>query len=263
MTPFLEIWLSGFLLSMVFLIFLWIISVFLKNASIIDPFWGMGFVILSAFYMWSTENPPYRSWALMSMVSIWGLRLSIYLFLRNLGKGEDYRYQQFRRDYGPNRYWWVSFFQVFLLQGVIMSVVALPLLGSMMEPSEWDAPLLFWPAVVLWIIGFIFEAGGDYQLVQFKKKRKTGEVLQTGLWKYSRHPNYFGDALIWWAIGLMSVSNGYFWPLLGPLVMNWLLLKISGVSLLEQNLKETKPHYKAYMEKTSAFFPWFPKQING
>lgn len=258
---FLAIWGSGFLVSMFFLTLLWIYSVYLKNASIIDPFWGLGFVILTYYYLFETQRNDWVSWLIVGLITLWGLRLSFYLFIRNKGKEEDYRYQEFRRTYGAKRYWWVSFFQVFLLQGSLMSLVALPILGVLMPAKAEAIPGLVWPALVLWLIGFIFEAGGDYQLARFKRTRKNGQLLSSGLWRYTRHPNYFGDALMWWAIGLLSVSNGYYWPLIGPLIMNLLLLKVSGVSMLERTLKETKPGYADYIASTPAFFPWFPKSL--
>jgi steroid 5-alpha reductase family enzyme len=257
---FFEIWLNGFLLSMALLTALWLVSVKMKNASIIDPFWGFGFVVLAFYYVYATGNYSPRSILLTSLVTIWGLRLSIYLLWRNMGHGEDYRYQEFRKDYGPERYWWVSFFQVFLLQGVLMSLVALAILGTIM--SDQGAALTLWDylLVPIWLIGLSFEAGGDYQLTKFKKdKSNKGKVLNTGFWKYTRHPNYFGDTAIWWSFGLFSVISGNYYGVIGSLIMNILLLKISGVSLLEKSLKKTKPQYEDYINRTSAFFPWFPK----
>lgn len=261
MSDFLTIWLNGFLVAMGFLTLLWIVSVIIKNASIIDPFWGTGFVILAIYYQYATESYDTYSWLIVGPVILWGARLSLYLLWRNIGKGEDYRYQQFRKDYGPKRYWWFSFFQVFMLQGVLMSIVALPVLGALMPAGSYALPSLLWLGLVLWIIGFIFEAGGDYQLAMFKRKKKSGELLNTGLWRYTRHPNYFGNAVIWWGIGLFALSNGYYLTLIGPLVMNYLLLKVSGVSMLERTLKTRKPGYEEYMASTSAFFPRAPKKI--
>jgi steroid 5-alpha reductase family enzyme len=258
---FLEIWLNGFILSMVLLSLLWIASVFLKNASIIDPFWGFGFVVLAFYYLYATGNYSPRAILLTALVTIWGLRLSIYLLWRNVGHGEDYRYQQFRQDFGPARYWWISFFQVFLLQGVLMSLVAMTLLGVMTSLHDVSLSLFDMLALLIWLIGFSFEAGGDYQLTSFKKnKNNKGKVLNTGFWKYTRHPNYFGDATIWWSFALFAVISGSYYVIIGALLMNILLLKISGVSLLEKNLKKTKPQYEDYINRTNAFLPWFPKK---
>ena len=260
---FLDIWLDGFLLSMVLLTILWVVSVFLKDASIIDPFWGFGFVVLTYFYLYLTENFSDKSILVASLVTIWGLRLSLYLLIRNTGHGEeDYRYQQFRKDFGPERYWWVSFFQVFLLQGILMSLVAVPIIGIMVSP-EVSITLFDYVAIIIWLIGISFEAGGDYQLSIFKKNPDNkGKVLNTGFWKYTRHPNYFGDAAIWWSFGLFAIISGSYYTILGSLLMNILLLKISGVSLLEKSLKTTKPQYADYIKRTNSFFPWFPKKLN-
>lgn len=260
---FLNIWLYGFLLSMVLLTILWVVSVFLKDASIIDPFWGFGFVVLTYFYLYLTGNYSDKSILVVSLVTIWGLRLSLYLLIRNTGHGEeDYRYQQFRKDFGPERYWWVSFFQVFLLQGILMSLVAVPIIGIMISP-ESSITLFDYVAIIIWLIGISFEAGGDYQLSIFKKNPDNkGKVLNTGFWKYTRHPNYFGDTAIWWAFGLFAIISGSYYTILGSLLMNILLLKISGVSLLEKTLKTSKPQYADYIKRTNSFFPWFPKKLN-
>ena len=257
---FFEIWINGFLVTMGLLTLLWLVSVAMKNASIIDPFWGTGFVVLMGYYLYATENYSNRLLFIAGLVLIWGLRLSLYLLWRNSGHGEDYRYQQFRQDYGPERYWWISFFQVFLLQGILMSIVALPLLGIAMS-SQTELTLLDILVAVIWFIGISFEAGGDLQLTRFKSNPDNkGKVLNTGFWRYTRHPNYFGDAAVWWSFGLFAVLSGSYVTLVGSLLMNILLLKISGVSLLEKSLKSTKPQYADYVEKTNAFFPWFPKK---
>jgi steroid 5-alpha reductase family enzyme len=258
---FFQLWCNGFLICMVLLTALWLVSVYFKNASIIDPFWGMGFIVLMLYYLFFAGNFTTRSILLSALVIIWGLRLSIFLFWRNLGHGEDYRYQQFRKDYGADRYWWISFFQVFLLQGVLMSLVAVPLLGTALNSSSGPLTFLDYFAVVVWLIGIAFEAGGDYQLTTFKRNEMNkGKVLDTGFWKYTRHPNYFGDATVWWSFGLFAFVSGSYFTLLGSLLMNILLLKISGVSLLERTLKTTKPQYVEYMKKTNSFFPWFLKK---
>lgn len=258
---FFEVWVGGFLLTMGLLTLLWVLSVFLKNASIIDPFWGFGFVVLAFYYAYVSGTTAPRIILLLILVAVWGLRLSIYLLWRNMGHGEDYRYQKFREDYGPERYWWISFFQVFLLQGILMSIIALPLLGSIVENEHTAIGILDLLAVLIWFIGFAFEAGGDFQLVQFKKNPDNkGKVMDHGFWKYTRHPNYFGDSAIWWSFGLFAFLSGSYFTIIGSLIMTLLLLKVSGVSLLEKTLKSTKPQYTEYMKKTNSFFPWFPKK---
>ena len=240
---------------------LWIWSVRITNASIVDIFWGAGFVVVNTFYIFHLEKIEPRNLLVSVLVLIWGLRLTMYLAYRNIGKGEDYRYQEFRKNYGEKRYWWFSYFQVFLLQGVLILIISLPLFG--VHYSGSSAPL-FWLdylAILTWAIGFIFEAGGDYQLYRFKKNQKNkGKVLNTGFWKYTRHPNYFGDVLVWWSYGLFSIAAGGYWQVIGAIFMTFLIIKVSGVALLEKTLHNTKPKYKEYVEKTNSFFPWFPKK---
>lgn len=258
---FLVYYLQGFGVIMLLMTTLWIFSVLFKNASIVDPFWGFGFVLAAFFYFFAVGNSSPRTFLVLLLVTLWGMRLSLYLGIRNWGKGEDFRYQKFRQDFGPKRYWWFSFFQVFLLQGVLMWLISAPLLAIPFYSSNTDLSVLDYTALIIWIIGIIFEAGGDFQLNRFKKNpANKGKVLNTGLWKYTRHPNYFGDATIWWAYGLFSISVGAWWPFLSALLMTALIIKVSGVVLLEKTLSTTKPQYKSYVEKTSAFIPWFPKK---
>jgi steroid 5-alpha reductase family enzyme len=240
---------------------LWIISVIIRNVSIVDIFWGFGFVLANGFYFISTEGFLPRKIILLIMVSVWGLRLSGYLAWRNIGKGEDYRYQQFRSKYGGKRYWWISFFQTFLLQGVLMWLISAPLLGAQYYGPEKNLGILDYAGIIIWITGIIFEAGGDFQLARFKADPSNkGKVLSSGLWHYTRHPNYFGDSAVWWGYGLICLAAGSIIPVLGSLLMTALIIKVSGVALLEQNLKEKKPEYRDYIQRTSAFFPWFPKK---
>jgi len=241
--------------------FLWLLSIFLKNVSIVDIFWGLGFIIVNAFYFSSLQEIYSRHILVLILVSIWGLRLTIYLAIRNIGKKEDFRYQEFRKHYGINRYWWVSFFQVFLLQGFLILIISLPLLGALFYTKSNDLIGLDYLALLIWIVGFIFESMGDYQLAKFKNNpNNKGKVLDKGLWKYTRHPNYFGDTLVWWAYAIFSISAGSYWPIIGSLIMTILIIKVSGVSLLEKTLKNKKPGYEDYIRKTNSFFPWFPKK---
>lgn len=240
---------------------LWLWSVLIKNVSIVDIFWGFGFVIVNAFYVYNLDVIHPRNWLLLALVTIWGLRLTLYLAIRNIGKGEDYRYQQFRKDYGAERYWWFSYFQVFLLQGGLILIVSLPLFAIHTSNASGELFWLDYLAILVWVIGFSFEAGGDYQLYKFKKKQKNkGKVLNTGFWKYTRHPNYFGDAAVWWAYALFSIAAGGYWHIIGAVIMTLLIIKVSGVTLLERTLKDSKPKYKEYIKKTNAFIPWFPKR---
>ena len=258
---FLQIYLQALLVIMMMMSILWVLSIILKNVSIVDLFWGFGFVITAVFYFINADGSDLRKRILLVLVSIWGLRLSAYLTWRNYGKGEDFRYREFRRKYGENRYWWISFFQTFLLQGVLMWLISVPLLGAQYAGADKNPGILDYIGILLWLIGFIFEAGGDYQLAVFKANPENkGKVLNTGFWKYTRHPNYFGDTAVWWGYGFICLSAGSYLPVLGSLLMTALIIKVSGVALLEKSLKDQKPQYKEYIEKTSAFIPWFPKK---
>lgn len=256
-----QIWVQALIVIMIMMTSLWVVSVFIKNVSIVDLFWGLGFVITGWFYYFHTEGFEPRKLVLMIMVTIWGLRLSGYLAWRNVGRGEDFRYQQFRRNYGENRYWWISFFQTFLLQGVLMWLISVPLLGAQYHTGNLHLGIIDFVGIALWIIGITFESGGDFQLARFKADPSNkGKVLDSGFWKFSRHPNYFGDTAVWWGYGLLSVAAGSFLPALGSLLMTALIIKVSGVVLLEKSLVSKKPGYKEYIERTSAFIPWFPKK---
>jgi steroid 5-alpha reductase family enzyme len=257
---FFQIYFVAFSAILLMMTLLWLVSIKIRNVSIVDLFWGFGFVVASTVYFVLTEGLEARKILLMSLVAIWGLRLSIYLAWRNLGKGEDFRYQKFRKDFGENRYWWYSFFSVFLLQGVLMWLISAPLLGAQFY-AENSLGILDYSGVIIWIIGFVFEAGGDMQLARFKANpANKGKVLNTGFWHYTRHPNYFGDAAVWFGYGLICLSAGSYWPVLGSVLMTALIIKVSGVALLEKTLNSTKPGYQEYVRKTSAFIPWFPKK---
>ena len=258
---FIQIWFQALAIIIIMMTILWLISIILKNVSIVDLFWGMGFVLSATFYFLKTGEPEPRKTLLMVMAGLWGLRLSAYLTWRNTGKGEDFRYREFRKKYGENRYWWISFFQTFLLQGILMWLISAPLLGAMLYGQEKQLGILDFLGIILWITGFAFEAGGDFQLARFKSDpANKGKVLNTGFWRYTRHPNYFGDSAVWWGFGLFCISAGSYLPVLGSILMTALIIKVSGVALLEKSLKDTKPDYKGYIEKTSAFLPWFPKK---
>ncbi|GAP21771.1 DUF1295 domain-containing protein [Leptolinea tardivitalis] len=251
--------LSG--LAILFVItLLWIVSLIVKNSSIIDIFWGPFFVLIVwVSFSVSQFHPGLRQWIVLTTVSLWGLRLGGYVFWRNHGKGEDFRYAAWRQQYG--RTWvWRSFFQVFLLQGVLAWIISWPLVYIVSSPTPAGLTFLDGAGVLAWIIGFCFEAGGDYQLAKFRADSgNKGKILQSGFWKYTRHPNYFGDSFQWWGWYVMALGTGGWWTVFSPAMMTFLLIKISGVALLERTLAEKKPGYREYMEKTSAFFPWFPK----
>lgn len=243
-----------------FLVFsLWLLSLHKKDASIIDAYWGPGFLLVTAVAA-AVNSTGYRPRQLLVLVALgcWGLRLGLHLLQRNRAHGEDRRYQAMRASIGP-KFWWVSLFSVFLLQATLQLFIAWPLLAAVHAPGP---ELGFWDlgAVVIFAIGWGLEAIADRQLARFlADPTRRGQVLDTGLWRYSRHPNYFGDALLWWGLGAFGLAVGQVWSLLGPAVMTFLLLKVSGVSLLEKTITQRRPEYEAYRRRTSAFVPWPPR----
>jgi len=193
-----------------------------------------------------------RGIALSVMVTLWGLRLAFHIGARNIGKPEDERYQNFRKEAGSS-YWWYSFFKVFLLQGIIMW--NLSSIFWLTHNSEIPTLGLFeYIGIGFFVVGFFFETLGDWQLQQFKKNANNkGKVMNKGLWKYTRHPNYFGEAVIWWGFFLFALGTKGGWLyIFVPIFMNFLLRFLSGVPMLEENLLKSKPKYKEYMRKTSA-----------
>jgi steroid 5-alpha reductase family enzyme len=237
---------------------LWLLSLRLRDASIADVFWGAGFALVGLLGL-ALSPPSPRGVLLAAMAVAWGGRLSWHLGRRWRGKGEDRRYSAMRAGWG-DRFPLVSLFTVFLLQGTLLWVVSLPLqvgtaLGGAAPLSILDAA-----GLLLFAVGLGFESVGDAQLARFlAEPGSAGRVMQTGLWRYTRHPNYFGDAVAWWGMGLVALSAGPAWLLAGPALMTFLLLKVSGVTLLEKEIVSRRPGYAAYVARTSAFLPWPPR----
>ncbi|HCS39806.1 MAG TPA: hypothetical protein DIW44_09520 [Anaerolineaceae bacterium] len=244
---------------------LWVLSLLLKNASIVDIFWGFGFVIYAWVYFLLTPDGFFvRKLLIVGLATIWGLRLTLHILTRNWGKPEDFRYQKWRSEQG--KVWWIrSLFQVFMLQGFLMWIISTPLLAGQYSNLPAKLTLLDYAGIVLWIIGFYFETAGDQQLKIFRNNpANKGHILNTGVWRLTRHPNYFGDSAQWWGFYLIALAAAGWWSIFSPIIMTLFLIKVSGVALLEKTLKDTKPGYREYMETTSAFIPWFPgksKQI--
>ncbi len=258
---FFQIYLSTALVILTLMLLLWLVSLILRDASIVDIFWGTGFVVTTwiAFAL-TPEGFAARKWLISLMVTVWGLRLSLHILLRNWGKPEDFRYQVWRKEAGA-AWWWRSFFKVFLLQGILMWVIAAPIVAAQISALPNQLIWLDYVAIPIWAIGFFFEAGGDWQLARFRANpANKGKVMNTGVWRYTRHPNYFGDATQWWGFYLVALAAGAYWTIFSPIIMTGLLMRVSGVTLLENTLKETKPGYKEYVETTSEFVPWFPRK---
>jgi len=236
----------------------WVVSVVIDDASIVDIVWGLGFVAaIWAAYLAAPETTE-RGLMVAAMVTVWGLRLSTHLAWRNIGKGEDRRYQQMRKR-RPDSFWLVSLFQVFGLQAVLMWVVAVPAVVtvSSARPLFW----LDYVGVAVFAIGLFFETVGDIQLARFKSQPDSkGKVMDRGLWRYTRHPNYFGDFCAWWGIYLVAAAGGAWWTVFSPVVMSALLIRYSGAGLLEKTITRRRPGYEEYIRKTNAFFPGPPKK---
>jgi steroid 5-alpha reductase family enzyme len=239
----------------------WVVSVPLKNAAIVDIVWGLGFVAITWVLTFSIDGDNARQWLVTVLISVWGLRLSAYLFRRNHGKGEDWRYAQMRKKHG-SRFVFVSLLTVFGLQAVVMWVVALPIQFAHGDDSPSVGPIAVM-GIMVWLVGISFEAIGDAQLARFKKDpANAGKVMDKGLWHLTRHPNYFGDALMWWGIGIIAAETGSgVIGLIGPVVMTFFLMRVSGVPMLEASLAKRREGYAEYIAKTSAFFPRPPKQL--
>jgi steroid 5-alpha reductase family enzyme len=254
---FLELLAVNLAVTTTLMLLVWLASLMLRDVSIVDVFWGLGFVVIAFLTFFLTGDFTSRKGLLLALTSVWGLRLAAYLAWRKIGTPEDSRYRTMREAIGP-RFWLVSLFVVFGLQGLIMNVVALPVMAGQLDSS----PLSSWAVlgVGLWTVGLLFETIGDYQLARFKANANNrGKVMDRGLWRYTRHPNYFGDFLVWWGIYFAALGEGTGWTAIGPMVMSFLLLRVSGVTLLERSLQRCKEGYADYMARTSAFFPWPPR----
>ena len=255
---------SGYIISAiiiwVLMTLVWLLSLKLKNTSIVDIFWGLGFVLVNwILFFVSSDQFILRIWIFNILVTIWGLRLSIHIFLRNKGKAEDFRYAAWRKQYGQ-KWWWFSYLQTFLVQGVLLFLISAPIVHIQSAQQGTQIGFLEILGIVIWAIGFFFEAFGDYQLEIFKRNPDNkGKLLNTGVWRFTRHPNYFGDAAQWWGFFLITIgTNLGILTIFSPIIMTYLLVNVSGVAMLEKSLIEKKSGYKEYMRTTNTFIPWFP-----
>lgn len=254
-------------------IFLWLLSLALRDSSIVDIAWGPLILLVGVAYFLSTASPGPRAQLMLALVALWAVRLAVHIGARNLGHGEDFRYAAWRAEH-PDTWWIRSYFKVFLLQGVIAWIVAMPLYYAITAVGSAPSALLargqtpalgglgWWDyaGIALFVFGFLFEAIGDEQLRRFKANpANKGRVMDSGLWRYTRHPNYFGESVLWWGLGLIGVAAGGWLGLAGPAIITFLLIRVSGVAMLEKTLKETKPGYAEYIASTPAFFPRAPR----
>ena len=237
---------------------LWLLSLALHDVSIVDVFWGLGFVLVAHWTEAHTDGAMARAWLVTALVTVWGGRLAAYLLWRNWGAGEDYRYQAMRRHYGAS-FWIVSLAVVFGLQGILMWVISLPVQRAVAASGPVELGPLDVLGTLLVIVGIGVESIGDFQLARFKADpANQGRVMDRGLWRYTRHPNYFGDAVVWWGLYCFALATGHPFTIVGPIVMTYLLTRLSGVPLLEKKLARTRPGYADYAARTSTFIPWPP-----
>lgn len=246
------------LIFIYFLLF-FLIGTLQKNNSIVDIGWGPGFVIVIWYSSWRDSSVVPGQVIQTLFVTIWGLRLFYHIIKRNIGRDEDFRYIAFRRAWGK----WVvprAFLQIYMLQGFLLYLISLSFIYTAKQGIE-ATPLLLVPGILIWLIGFFFEAVGDYQLQLFLSNQDNkGKLMTSGVWSLTRHPNYFGEAAMWWGIYLIAVVSGApIWTILSPVVITLLLLYVSGVPLLENSMKR-KPGFKEYAHRTNKFFPWFPRK---
>ncbi len=257
--PLATLFINSGLVILCLMMTLWLLSLALRNASIVDIFWGIGFIVVAWFaFSYGQGYLPRKQW-MTALVTLWGLRLAFHIGIRNWGKPEDFRYATWREENGA-RWWWVSFFKVFLLQGLLMWVISVPIVAA----QSLGFPAILTPLDVIGALvalsGLLFETVADLQLTVFKRDTSNkGRILTTGLWKFSRHPNYFAEAVVWWGFYIIASAAGAWWTIFSPILMTWLLLRVSGVTMLERTMK-AKPGYEEYMRKTSAFIPWLPKR---
>lgn len=239
----------------------WLVSIAVRNVSIVDVAWGPAIWLVSAIALAIGPGVFERRLLVFALLGVWAIRLAVHIGRRNHGRGEDRRYVAWRERYGPG-YWWISLFQVFWLQAALLLLVSLPVAAAGAGETPATLGLLDGLGAGVWAIGFAFEAVGDAQLERFTADpANRGRVMDRGLWRYTRHPNYFGDAVVWWGIGLIGLATPWgWWALVGPVVMTFLLVRVSGVAMLERTISDRRPGYAEYVRRTSAFVPLPPRK---
>jgi steroid 5-alpha reductase family enzyme len=236
----------------------WLLSLPMRNVAIVDSLWSLMLFAAGVVYALGADPRAPRLAFVLWLLALWALRLSGYITARGMGKGEDARYQAIRARNEPH-FKWKSLYLVFWLQALLAWVISLPLLGAF--ASNQPVGMLDYAGILLWVVGFLFEAGGDWQLARFKRDpANAGAVMNRGFWRYTRHPNYFGEFCIWWGFFLISLSAGAWWSVPGSLLITFLLLRVSGVTLLEKDIGNRRPQYADYVLKTNAFFPGPPRK---
>jgi steroid 5-alpha reductase family enzyme len=251
--------------------FAFLVGYIFKNNGYIDVFYGLAFVLIASFsliYSVQDSGEYHITQVVITVLTIiWGLRLATHIFIRNFGKEEDFRYRNFRKNWQEN-WLWQSYFKIYMLQMVVIAIVSSPILLVNATPANSFTTAI---AIVFqiigftfWLVGFFFEAVGDWQLQKFKAKQDSkGKIMKSGVWRYTRHPNYFGEVTLWWGIYLISIASPNTWiAFVSPVLITWLLLRVSGIPMLEKKY-EGNLEYQQYKKETNAFFPWFPKTNKG
>jgi steroid 5-alpha reductase family enzyme len=257
-----QVWLTGLGTITALMVATWVVSLVRRDASIVDRVWGLTFVVAAWTYAHFADPPTPRTWLVLALVTVWGLRLAGYITWRNWGEGEDKRYQAMRRK-RPDTFAVSSLVTVFLLQGVLAWVISLPLLAATTYAAPDRLGWLDLAGIVVFVVGFVFEAGGDWQLSRFlADPGNRGKVMDRGLWRYTRHPNYFGDTTVWWSYYLFALATGAWWTIVGPLTMTVFIVRVSGVALTDRNMAKggsKREGYDEYVRRTNAFIPGPPR----
>lgn len=251
-------YLSGLLVVGLMALATWVLSVIKRNVSIVDSLWSLMFLAAALVYLVTLPDTGTRATLVLLLVTAWAVRLSVHITVRNLGHGEDPRYEAIRQRNQPG-FAFKSLYLVFGLQAVLAWIISLPLLPALGSPAPLG--MIDYLGIALWSAGMVFETAGDLQLARFKADpANQGKVMDRGLWRYTRHPNYFGECLVWWGFFLLALGAGAWWSVIAPLLITFLLLRVSGVALLEKDIVERRPDYADYMRRTNAFIPGPPRK---
>ena len=238
----------------------WAVSVMKRDVSIVDGIWSIMLLVAALIYSSNVDLYTDRSSLILTLVLVWAVRLSLHIIIRNWGEPEDRRYRDIRDKYEP-LFALKSLGIIFIFQGLLAWIISMPLWAALTVPTEIRPMDVF--AIALWTVGMAFETVGDWQLTRFQSDpANRRKILDTGLWRYTRHPNYFGECVIWWGFYIFAIPVGGWWTIIAPLLLTFMLLKFSGVSLLEESIVARRPAYQEYIERTNAFIPGPPKKMH-
>ena len=250
------IFIDGMLVIMILAALTWLLSLYLKDVSIVDSIWSLMFLAAAIYYYSNITETNIKQDVFFILIVIWSVRLATHLTWRNWGEAEDRRYQEIRKKYSPN-FSLKSLPIIFVFQAVLAILISLPIVSVLGSQSDYlQLGYIEYAAIGIWTLGFLFESIADWQLASFKSNSDNeNKVMDKGLWRYSRHPNYFGEFLIWWGFYIFAFNAAPWWIIVSPLLMSWLLLKFSGVVMLEETIVHRRPKYQGYIDSTNAFFP--------